>query len=289
MAKLITMYAGPGSWGPKIQIQSVFGDRVWCAFSVFEQVPPGPLLFKYWSSDTKKWNGALEEQKLIGQSIYLSVKSTGTGGNVVVSVTGVGIKTLPGLVLLTLPVSEKELPLLSGLKISDKLGMNYSISIEQEAISSANISEDLKPSFNITHPIENSNDFIEKTQDNEEISNFYKVDKVGDYFLRKILNGTEKSLPDWIIDPPSHGKERLLLLYHPVTGSIIKRCYRITPYTATFEPVDDEGNAVGETIEVPDDPIEKDVEKEDHSRDAPEGGPENDGRDDPGPQDDMRD
>ena len=94
MTKLFTMYAGPATFGPKVQIQSVFGNGVWCKFDIHDQIPPGPIVFKYWSSDSRKWESAMEGKPLLGQSIWLCAKSTGTGGNVVIAVSGTGIKGL---------------------------------------------------------------------------------------------------------------------------------------------------------------------------------------------------
>lgn len=105
MSKMFTLQAGPVSWGPKVQIQSVFGANVWCTFSIAESNAGGPILFQYWSSDTKKWNSAVPGQKLVGQSVWLVAKSAGTGGFVNISVTGTAITAA----VLSLPLMVKTL------------------------------------------------------------------------------------------------------------------------------------------------------------------------------------
>lgn len=94
MTKLVQLYAGPGSWGPKVQIQSVFGANVWCSFEEAESNTGGPTTFQYWSSDTKKWSTAIEGQKLFGQSIWLSAKALGTGGYIKLRISGTAITAL---------------------------------------------------------------------------------------------------------------------------------------------------------------------------------------------------
>jgi hypothetical protein len=112
MPKLFTMYAGPGAYGPKVQIQSVFGDKVWCKFSQVESTAGARVVYQYWSSDTDAWKSAFPGQVLNGQSVYLAAKSLGTGGNVVVSVEGSAIKSARYGMTLHKPI--KTLGFLSG-------------------------------------------------------------------------------------------------------------------------------------------------------------------------------
>lgn len=91
MQKYLSLYAAPLVWGKKVQIQSVFGVSVWCRFEVVENHARAPVLFQYWSSDSKAWRPALPGQTLHGQSVWLAAKSTGTGGAIEIAVAGTAI------------------------------------------------------------------------------------------------------------------------------------------------------------------------------------------------------
>lgn len=124
MAKLFTIYAAPATWGPKVQIQSVFGENVWCKFAVDKSIAVGPIVFQYWSSETKTWRSTQEGQVLKGQSVWLSAKSTGTGGEVTISVSGTAIYIMGKKVLLRVPVVPKSTQKFAVLRFSTGVALS---------------------------------------------------------------------------------------------------------------------------------------------------------------------
>lgn len=112
MQKYLSLYAAPLLWGKKMQIQSVFGVSVWCRFEVVKNHAGAPVLFQYWSSDSKVWRPTLPGQVLHGQSVWLAAKSTGTGGAVEIAVTGTAISV--AVVAFPIRLSKHQLP---GLKL----------------------------------------------------------------------------------------------------------------------------------------------------------------------------
>ena len=87
-----SIYAAPLKFGPKVKIQACFGENVWVKFSVIESNVNAPVVYKTYSTGNKKWLHTNPGQIIRGQEVWISAKSTGTGGYLKLLIEGACIK-----------------------------------------------------------------------------------------------------------------------------------------------------------------------------------------------------